>query len=196
MGRATYSLLWLFLLLPLRIFIPVWYITSASCICRLFAASSSAENKMSVAFTRIILHQLLVRHQNVFLFLGRHASTIHDSSPFQNLTLKIHGFKYGLYLTKDRETKLVEITFFQRSHSEVCFSASNSNFLVNLTKVSLGAYDYIWQGQLKPGQEKTVRKILLLSKNTSASLEMLYIFTRKKYWTNYAKKLIKKFDFY
>ena len=48
-GGATYSLFWLFLLLPLRIFIPVWYIISASCICRLSAASSSAKNKMSDA---------------------------------------------------------------------------------------------------------------------------------------------------
>lgn len=151
---------------------------------------------MSVALTRIILHQLLVRHQNVLLFLGGHASTIHDSSPFQNLTLKIHGFKYGFYLTKDRETKLIEITFSQGRHSQVCFSASNSNFLVSLTKISLGAYDSICQGQLKPGREKTVRKTLLLSKNTSASPEMLYIFTRKKYLTNYAKNLIKNFDFY
>lgn len=54
---------------------------------------------------------------------------------------------------------------------------------------------YICQGQLKLGQEKTVRKILLLLKNTSASPELLYIFTRKKYLTNYAKKLIKNLIF-
>lgn len=75
------------------------------------------------------------------------------------------------------------------------FSASNSNFVFNLTKISQRAYDYICQGQLKPGQENKVRKILLLSKNTSASPEMLYIFTRKKYLTNYAKKINKKFLF-
>lgn len=201
MGHATYSLFWLFLLLPLRIFIPVWYIISASCICRLLAASSSAENKTSVAFTWIILHQLLVRHQNAFLLLGGHANKIHDCSPFQNLTLKIHGCKYGLYLTKDRTqgNKTCWNHFPSEKALSVCFwryfSASNSNFVFNLTKISQGAYDYICQGQLKPGQQNTVRKILLLSKNTSASPEMLYIFTRKKYLTNYAKKINKKFWF-
>lgn len=67
---ATYSLFWLFLLLPLRIFIPVWYITSASCICRLLVASSSAKNKMLNALKWIlILHQLFTKHQHVFCLL-------------------------------------------------------------------------------------------------------------------------------
>lgn len=156
---------------------------------------------MSVAFTWIILHQLLVRHQNIFLLLGGHANTIHDCSPFQNLTLKIHGFKYGLYLIKDRTqgNKTRWNHFLSEKALSVCFwryfSASNSNFVFTLTKISQGAYDYICQGQLKLGQEKTVREILLLLKNTSASPELLYIFTRKKYLTNYAKKLIKNLIF-
>lgn len=67
---ATYSLFWLFLLLPLRIFIPVWYITSASCICRLLVASSSAKNKMLNTLKWIlILHQLFTKHQHVFCLL-------------------------------------------------------------------------------------------------------------------------------
>ena len=76
-SRATYSLFWLFLLLPFRIFMPVWYIISASCICRLLAASSSAKNKMSVLVTWIILNTLFFKHK-LFLLLSFHTNTIND----------------------------------------------------------------------------------------------------------------------
>lgn len=102
LGSATYSLFWLFLLLPLRIFIPVWYIISASCICRLLVASSSAKNKMSDALKWIlILHQLFITHQHVFCLLGSHTNTITDLSLFTKLTPKTHDLSVAFYLTKD-----------------------------------------------------------------------------------------------
>jgi hypothetical protein len=78
---SSNSLCWekngLFLLLPLRIFIPVWYIISASCICRLLLASSSAKNKMPHAFKRI---WIIYQTWKIILFLDDHTNTINNLS--------------------------------------------------------------------------------------------------------------------